>query len=310
MKEPTFVFAHFMTPHKPYVFDEDGTFLSGKEKKTLSEKEKYLKQVKSVNKKIEILIDTLLSKSNNPPIIIIQGDHGPPRYEINPEERKNGFWKKATIEEIQSRFGILNAYLLPNYDKNSIHPSISPVNSFRIIFNYYFGTDLEILPDNSLSGHNNPINFTDILGKTSTNVNFEYDIGDKFDWKKIGIENPKNEKFSHIYNLLQVYYQREDLQLAFTKVAEGDLKHLFSWVTLYGVFVYPTLSNYSPIYDLMLVYEESSDLKSEFPEASNAVNLHRLFCWANSHINEEGKNSNPLLIPHESFYNENCLKNI
>jgi hypothetical protein len=44
---------------------------------------------------------------------------------------------------------ILNAYYLPDTDKKFLRPSITPVNSFRLIFNLYFNADLELLPDES-----------------------------------------------------------------------------------------------------------------------------------------------------------------
>jgi hypothetical protein len=45
--------------------------------------------------------------------------------------------------------GILNAYYLPGTGQAGLYPSITPVNSFRVVFNAYFGTDLPILPDRS-----------------------------------------------------------------------------------------------------------------------------------------------------------------
>jgi hypothetical protein len=43
--------------------------------------------------------------------------------------------------------GILNAYYLPNFDKKLLYPSITPVNSFRLVFNSYFDGTFELLPD-------------------------------------------------------------------------------------------------------------------------------------------------------------------
>jgi hypothetical protein len=40
----------------------------------------------------------------------------------------------------------LNAYYLPGY-KNKLYPSISPVNTFRLIFDSYFGGKYDMLPD-------------------------------------------------------------------------------------------------------------------------------------------------------------------
>jgi hypothetical protein len=41
---------------------------------------------------------------------------------------------------------ILNAYYLPQ-GADQLYPSISPVNSFRLVFNSYFGTNFPLLED-------------------------------------------------------------------------------------------------------------------------------------------------------------------
>ena len=43
--------------------------------------------------------------------------------------------------------GILNAYYFPDADKSVLYPSITPVNTFRLLFNIYFDGNLELLPD-------------------------------------------------------------------------------------------------------------------------------------------------------------------
>ncbi len=151
IEEPTFTFVHFNIPHNPFVFKEDGSYLSPEEGKKIPRKEKYLYQVMTINKKIMEAVENILENSTDPPIIIVQGDHGP-QYLIVDYLLKNGsFWNTATIEESQAKFGILNVYYLPN-EKDFLNSSVSPVNSFRLIFNNYFGTDLEILPDYSYAG--------------------------------------------------------------------------------------------------------------------------------------------------------------
>jgi hypothetical protein len=147
-EEPTFVFVHMLIPHAPYVFDQDGKFLTKEEAGQKSRVENYRNQLAFVNKKIEELFDTLLSSSRVPPIIILQADEGP--YALRQVlEGPNFNWKQASIEELRRKMGILNAYYLPNADKRVLYPSISPVNSFRVIFNLYFDTKLELLPDKS-----------------------------------------------------------------------------------------------------------------------------------------------------------------
>ena len=63
-----------------------------------------------------------------PPIIIIQGDHGPSHFDV------------------PSRMAILNAYYFPDHEF-AVYPEITPVNSFRLLFNNYFNTDFDLLED-------------------------------------------------------------------------------------------------------------------------------------------------------------------
>ena len=56
---------------------------------------------------------------------------------------------RATAEEFEEKFGILSAYHLPGVDPEAagLYPDITPVNSFRVVFDTYFGADLGLLPD-------------------------------------------------------------------------------------------------------------------------------------------------------------------
>ena len=58
---------------------------------------------------------------------------------------------------------IFNAYYLPSVDKSKLYPTISPVNSFRLVFNEYFGGNYDLLPDKSYySILQKPLDFTEI----------------------------------------------------------------------------------------------------------------------------------------------------
>jgi hypothetical protein len=75
------------------------------------------------------ILNQIISQSEIKPIIIIQGDHG--------------FWGDA-----DKRLPILNAYYLPEKDVSGLlYPTITPVNSFRVILNTYFNGQFELLPD-------------------------------------------------------------------------------------------------------------------------------------------------------------------
>ncbi len=137
IKGPKFIFAHMMSPHEPYVFDRDGNLIDRQHFFNLRDKVYYLDQYIFISKKIIQLVDTLLIKSKNAPIIIIQSDHGIRGVIGGKKELEVGDeWKK-----------IFNAYYLPNKDYNALSDSISPVNSFRLIFNLYFNDNFKLLDD-------------------------------------------------------------------------------------------------------------------------------------------------------------------
>lgn len=122
-----FVYAHINAPHGPYVFDQDGNFRYIKP--TDDKKEYYVDTVIYINKRILTLVESLISRSSIPPIIIIQGDHGS-------HIVASGFDKHK----------ILSAYYLPGSDFQ-LYDTITPVNTFRIILNEYFQKNIKILPD-------------------------------------------------------------------------------------------------------------------------------------------------------------------
>lgn len=168
IKEPTFVFAHMIIPHGPYVFDRNGNFLTEGEVNKRSRRKNYLEQLIFVNKKVKMLIDKLLSSSKPLPIIILQSDEGPwpERYRL---DDKSFDWKQATNAEFREKFRILNAYYLPDVNKDVLYPSITPVNSFRLIFNLYFNTDFELLPDESYASedYTHPYKFFNVTDKVN-----------------------------------------------------------------------------------------------------------------------------------------------
>ena len=159
-----FVFAHIVSPHPPYLFDRDGNSVpetdTGFSGWGLKQKEYYLNQLFFINKKIEILIDEILSNSEVPPIIILQADHGPNNTFIE------GKYPSADMFKEGSR--IFNAYYLPSEEGDLLYDSITPVNTFRVILNSYFNTDYELLDDkNYYSIEDEPYRFTDITNIVS-----------------------------------------------------------------------------------------------------------------------------------------------
>ena len=130
---PTFTFAHFLMPHGPQAFDENG----GVPIENTPAEEKYFSEVLYANKRINKLVDYILENSEKPPIILIQGDHG---YLAKAAKIPN-----AT--QIKKSYSNLSAYHLPGKGKDKLYESITPANSFRLIFDHYFGTQLGLLDD-------------------------------------------------------------------------------------------------------------------------------------------------------------------
>ena len=149
---PTFVFAHFLVPHPPYVFEADGSAPTADEAAARAPRDAYVQQLRWTNERILALLDVLLDvPPDEQPIIIVQADEGPypPRYEAD----QDGFaWLDATAAEVEEKFGILNAIRLPELGPDEIrergfHDRSSPVNTFRLIFTEYFAADLPPLED-------------------------------------------------------------------------------------------------------------------------------------------------------------------
>ena len=131
LEGPKMVFIHLRGPGKE--------FLSGTNSLIT-----YRGQLTFTNQGLRQVVDSLLFDRDYSPVIIIQGDHGEGAFFGDPQSH-------ATRDDvIPGRMGILNAYHLPRGGNSLLYPSISPVNSFRVIFNYYFGTDYELLDDRSI----------------------------------------------------------------------------------------------------------------------------------------------------------------
>ena len=146
-----FVYAHIIAPHPPFVFDKRGEVVLHDEPFTLNDANYYTRdhsrksylagyrrQIQYVNTRILETVDAILSQSDTPPIIILQGDHGPGAYL---------HWGSLDNTIPAERFGILNAYYFPDQDYARLYPSISPVNSFRVVLNEFFDQDYAMLPD-------------------------------------------------------------------------------------------------------------------------------------------------------------------
>ena len=163
--EPTFVFAHILVPHPPYVFDADGSYVSFDMESRRSTRDNYRNQVLFANQMIVHFVRTILSRSSSPPVILLQGDEGPyPKAGGRPDKQDEFRWRDLNPSQLRERSAILNAYHLPGSGAAALYPSISPVNSFRVIFNTYFDTKLPLLRDRIYrhDSENRPYSYADV----------------------------------------------------------------------------------------------------------------------------------------------------
>ena len=144
---PKFVFAHIILPHPPFVFSSDGSQINPGYSYSLNDgneypgnpeqyREQYVGQLQHLNNQLKPVIEAILVNSEQPPIIILQADHGPGMLTD---------FASAANTCLAERFSSFSAYYLPDVNPEMIPDDITSVNLFRIIFNEYFNGDLPIL---------------------------------------------------------------------------------------------------------------------------------------------------------------------
>jgi hypothetical protein len=174
---PTFTLAHMLCPHPPFLFGEDGEDVgqrylrydlsgggraNGRFEFPDEFRQGYRAQAAFVTREIEKTIDRILATSPEPPIIIVQSDHGSELY----LDRRS-----IDNSDVTERMTILNAYYFPDGRYDELYQTISPVNSFRVVLNTFFGAGLELLPDKSyFSTWPDPYNFVDVTAKVRTGL--------------------------------------------------------------------------------------------------------------------------------------------
>jgi len=174
MDGPQFVYAHIVSPHPPFVFDSHGSPIRPRRGYSISDGSDYLGtwaeykagyagQVQYVNRRVEEAVRAILARSAEPPVIIIQGDHGPGGHLE---------WDSPERTCLRERTSILLAYYLPEGGSRLLYPEISPVNSFRVVLDAYFGVDMALLPDETyFTSHKPGGAFINITEQRDSNEN-------------------------------------------------------------------------------------------------------------------------------------------
>lgn len=146
---PKFVFAHIFSPHPPNIFKPAGNTVTDllHRHDIMYNKDWFLDEIRYLNPEILMTAKKIIYNSKVRPVIIFQADHG------------SRFQTREDLKIKESAY-IFNAYYVPERCKDQLYPAISPVNSFRVIFNCLFNTNYRMLPDDLyLSEMRAPHNF-------------------------------------------------------------------------------------------------------------------------------------------------------
>lgn len=152
---PRFTFAHILAPHPPFVVDETGGFVKPKGPYGLWDGSDFLqnfgndsqyrrgyanKAGYAARRTLKVIDELLKSNPKNPPIIIIQGDHGSKLHLDQNSLEKT---------DLNETFPILYALCFPQEIRPAMKPVETPVNTYRKIFRALGEKELPDLEDRS-----------------------------------------------------------------------------------------------------------------------------------------------------------------
>lgn len=143
----SFVFAHTIAPHPPFVFARDGSPRQPGRPYTTNDAEDfpgpqdeyvrgYAEQTQFMLARLLALVDAILSRPGPAPVIVVHGDHGPKSE------------KRPDVTDARETMDIFAAYHFPGA-VDALYPAITPVNAARVLANRYLGAAIPPLPDRS-----------------------------------------------------------------------------------------------------------------------------------------------------------------
>lgn len=152
---PKLVFTHVLAPHPPFVFAADGSAVTPDYEFAIGERhawdgyvEGYAGQATWLASRLPGIVDSILSASRQPPVILFMGDHGP-------ASRWIAHWKATGSFEtddpaiIAERMPIFLALLMPEGRGGEVYAGLTPVNVFPLVFERLFGQPTVRKPDHS-----------------------------------------------------------------------------------------------------------------------------------------------------------------
>jgi hypothetical protein len=147
-ERPIFSFAHLMSPHTPWVFDRACKTLAGPRirpppHRHLDRKHAYVEQVQCIDSLVLDVVHHLLTHSTEPPVILLQSDHGSNLLEYEKAPRA----ELVSPAQARERFGAFGAYHLPGGGARLFGDTTTVVNVLRHVLVHYADADLAVEPD-------------------------------------------------------------------------------------------------------------------------------------------------------------------
>jgi hypothetical protein len=141
-----YIFAHIYLPHFPFLYGPGGEELHYHENINLywfevepdDYLEYYIYQIEYLNYTLLRAIDRILEDTTKSVIIVLQSDHGDDIFLD---------WDSPTTQGVHVRSAILNAIFYSDRDYENLYYTLTPVNTYRLILNHWFGTKYGLLPD-------------------------------------------------------------------------------------------------------------------------------------------------------------------
>lgn len=144
---PQFIFWHLYLPHPPYIHDaaHEKCLRLPHSRTEREAKVRFLGQLEYTNRLLLRVARTMQAVSKRPLIIVFQADEGPYPWDVLRQPAPMSF-TGMTLDELQIKFGNLNAIYMPSFPEGFAMPA-TPVNNFRLLFNAMLGTDFPLRDD-------------------------------------------------------------------------------------------------------------------------------------------------------------------
>lgn len=178
---PIVSLTHILAPHDPYQFDADCRQLAPWWPQTdvgvdSTVRAAYAAQVQCVNRMVLRMVTELVERSEFPPIIVLQGDHGHGRFARDIMLGHTIPRAELPDDQFAERLSVFAAYRTPGL-AITWPDSITPLNVLTRILNARFGTDHALHPDRSwwVDRYSEPLRLEpveSIATPSGTSVNF------------------------------------------------------------------------------------------------------------------------------------------